>query len=130
MLSKKLYRLSWDHLGGFLSFLCMIHCLVLPWLLIMLPFALLLDEYVHLWLFLAITPTAALAAWSGFRQHRQHLPAIFILLGVFLVGIAALRPIGEGLEVTLTVVGSLLLIFGHVHNGRLRDNYRLAMQIS
>jgi len=99
-------------------------------MLIMLPFALLLDESVHLWLFLAIAPIATLAAWSGIREHRQHLSAIFILLGVFLVGIATLTPIGEGLEVTLTVAGSLMLIFGHVHNGRLRNKHRHAMRAS
>lgn len=123
-------RLDLDILGSTLSFLCLIHCLVLPWMAALLPVTQLLDESAHVWLFLAIAPAAALAAWSGFRSHRQHLPAALMGGSVCLVGIAAFAPINATLEVLITLAGSVLLIAGHVHNGRLKLVHRIVMQAS
>lgn len=130
MFAKNIRWLDWDRLGGALSFLCLIHCLVLPWMAALLPVTLLLDESAHVWLFLALAPAAALAAWSGFRTHRKHLPSTFMATGVLLVGIAAFTPINEALEVALTVAGSLLLITGHIHNRRLKPVHRRVIQAS
>lgn len=130
MRSQAIRLLKWDSLGGILSFLCLIHCLVLPWLAALLPVTLLLDESAHSWLFMALGPAAALAAWSGFQEHRYSLPSVLLAAGVFLVGIAAFMPIDEVWEVTLTVTGSLLLISGHIHNGRLTLIHRIALQLS
>lgn len=130
MRSQTIRRLDLDILGSTLSFLCLIHCLVLPWMAAMLPVTQLLDESAHVWLFLAIAPAAALAAWSGFRIHHRHSPGVFMAAGVCLVGIAAFAPINETLEVLITLAGSLLLIAGHVHNGRLKLVHRIVMQAS
>jgi len=130
MLFRNNRWLYWDGLGGFLSLLCLIHCMVLPWLAALLPITLLLDESAHIWLFLALAPAAVMAAISGYRTHRQHLPIILIVPGVMLVGGAAFTPISESLEVSLTIVGSLLLIIGHLLNGRLKFGQSMVLQTS
>jgi hypothetical protein len=106
-------------LGGVLSFLCLIHCLVLPWMAALLPIALLTDESAHAWLFAALAPAALLAAFTGYRANADPKPAWGLVVGVTLVGAAAFAPWLESVETLLTVVGSLLLIGCHGHNLRL-----------
>ena len=130
MLSQTMRRLGQDFLGGALSFLCLIHCLLLPWMAVLLPVTLLMYESAHVWLFMALAPAAAIAGWSGFRAHHQQLPGTLMAAGVMLVGGAGFAPINESLEVSLTVAGSFLLIAGHIHNGRLKLIHRIATQIS
>lgn len=114
------HHLPWNGLGGTLSFLCLIHCLALPWLAVLMPMAPLLDESAHLYLFLLLAPIAAFAAWQGLRKHGKSKPAIYLSFGLALAAMALLAPIGESLEILLTVIGSLLLISGHVLNSRPR----------
>lgn len=108
-----------DMLGGALSFLCLIHCLVLPWMAALLPIALLLDESAHTWLFAALAPAALLAAVTGYRANGEPRPAWGLVAGVALVGAATFLPALEPVETALTVIGSLLLIGCHGHNLRL-----------
>lgn len=128
MYTKTLHLLKWDSLGGFLSFLCLIHCLILPWMAALLPFTLWLDETAHIWLFCALVPAAALAAWNGFHEHGQILPIAFMSTGIALVGLGAFLPMSKTLETVLTVAGSLLLVSGHIINGRLTLIHRIAAQ--
>lgn len=128
MLSRTLFHLSPDFLGGVLSFLCLIHCLMLPWMAALLPVTLISDESVHVWLFLALGPAAAMAGWGGLREHRRHLPVLLMASGVLLVGSAVFAPINQALEVPITVTGSALLIAGHIHNGRMKRVHRIVMQ--
>jgi len=130
MLSRTTRRFSPDFLGGALSFICLIHCLLLPWMAALLPVTRMVDESAHTWLFLTLAPIAVFAGWTGFREHRQQLPGTLMAAGVLLVGSAAFAPINETLEVSLTVAGSLLLIAGHIHNGRLKLIHRIATQTS
>lgn len=130
MFSKNIRRVDWDRLGGALSFLCLVHCLVLPWMAALLPVTLLLNESAHIWLFLALAPATVLAASSGFRTYRRHLPSTLMATGVLVVGVSAFTSINEALEVTLTVAGSLLLIASHIYNGRLKLIHRIVMQAS
>jgi hypothetical protein len=113
-------NLPWNGLGGTLSFLCLIHCLALPWLAVLLPVAPLLDESVHLYLFLLLTPIAALAAWQGLSKHGKRMPPIFLGIGLVLVALAMLLPVSRASEIMLTAAGSLLLLTGHVLNSRPR----------
>lgn len=108
-----------DMLGGVLSLLCLIHCLVLPWMAALMPITLLMDESAHAWLFAALAPAALLAAFTGYRTHGDPKPAWGLAAGVALIGVAAFVTWLETIETPLTVIGSLMLIGCHGLNMRM-----------
>ena len=104
------------------SLLCLVHCLALPLLLLMLPAAIatyVLAESFHWMILAALAPFAGLAFWLGFRQHGSVGPVITGLPGLACLGLALLPGFSTH-EVTLTVLGSVLLLAGHLGNWRLR----------
>lgn len=106
-----------------LSSLCIVHCLLFPLAVAMLPFlgqALPAGEAVHVWLLLAAPAISAPALWIGYRVHRQLVPsalalggASFLAAGLFLSD----RALGETIA---TVVGAALLAIAHLRNASLR----------
>ena len=122
----KLQQFS-DKVAIGLSFLCVIHCLFLPVLLILIPpisgLMAIDDEAFHIWLLYAVIPISVIALAMGYLHHRN--------INVFFVGIICLGTLtlaallghdilGEYGEVILTVIGSLIIAFGHIRNYRLR----------
>lgn len=116
-----------DKLAIGISVLCMLHCLLLPLALILLPaatgLALLNHELVHEGLLFAIIPISVVALLAGYRHHGS-LPALLfgsigmlLLIGAVLV---AHEQSGEIAEIAMTVIGSVLLIYGHVVNYKQR----------
>ena len=105
------------------SLLCLIHCLALPLLLLLLPGILGLfaqSEAFHYAALAFVVPSAFAAFWLGYRRHRSLPPALLGFCGVICLVIALLPGLAEGEELWITVVGSLLLVTGHVMNWRLR----------
>ncbi len=109
----------WDAGGMTLSGLCLVHCLVLPFLGALLPLAgaLAEDERVHI----AVVALAAPAAWFAFaKTFRRHwtwwwLPLMgFAGLGLLIAGLFA----GEPHEVAFTVAGGVTLAAAHLINLR------------
>lgn len=111
----------WDRLGIGLSGLCMVHCLVLPVVLSLLPLWPALYQ-VHGWLhpvFAAfVIPTTVFAMVSGYRRHgRRDIPVwLGVGLGIVLTGWLAHEGLGRVGETAVTVLGSGLLIVGHAQN--------------
>lgn len=114
----------WDRLGLALSGACVLHCLLVPVAISLLP---LWPAVVaaHVWLHpvfaLLLVPTTVLAARGGLRRHRRRHVAGLLGAGLALLLVAA----GLGLavpslwfEVALPLLGSALLIAGHVSNWR------------
>lgn len=105
-----------------LSLLCSIHCLTFPIIITLSPTiaALQLDnEAFHLWMVLAVLPTSIFALTMGCKQHKH-----FYLIGLGLVGLTCLllavvlgeASLGEVGEKSLTVIGALIISFGHYKN--------------
>lgn len=95
----------------------MIHCLALPFLGALLPFAGVLakDERVH-WVIIAIAIPTALLAFGGrilARRNGWRLAAL-AALGVTLMAVALFAE--ERFEVMLTVAGGAALAAAHVLN--------------
>ncbi|WP_089375301.1 MerC domain-containing protein [Methylobacillus rhizosphaerae] len=107
-------------MGNLVSWLCLIHCTVLPWLAFILPLSFLLDDSVHLWLFVALFPAAVFGAWSGWLHHGNGRPSLLLAIGLALVGCATFIPMSAAAEIALTIPGSLFLITGHTLNRRLQ----------
>ncbi|MFQ5571160.1 MAG: MerC domain-containing protein [Rhodothermales bacterium] len=114
----------WDRVGIAVSGICVVHCLLLPVALAVLPLWP-LGEALHGWLHpvfaLLLVPTTVMAAVSGYRKHRQQV--VVALLGTGLVAILVAGGLGYAhpgvaVETALTLCGSGLLIAGHWRNWR------------
>ena len=111
-----------DKLGMILSIGCMIHCLLLPIILPLLPllgFMVKHDGRFHLCLASAITVVALLALIPGVKQHKNYRPISFAALGISMITFAGLMEyIGVGVfsAIAITVCGSCYLTLGHYLN--------------
>lgn len=133
---KKLIGAS-DKAAIVLSFMCVLHCLALPVILIILPSVSSLlafsDERFHLWLVFAVIPVSVFAIISGYLHHRHSnvvwLGAIGLLM---LVGAALFAHdiLGEKGEVIFTLVGSVLVACSHFRNLQLSTKKRYENQLS
>lgn len=107
-----------------LSLLCTIHCLVLPFVTLMLPsltFGFFGEESFHIWMLVAVIPTSIIALSMGCRKHKGYqllliggLGLTFLIAGAF-VG----HDLGEIWEKAFTVIGAALIAIGHIWNYRL-----------
>ena len=115
-----------DRVAIGLSFMCIVHCLLLPVLLVLAPSAFLAfvsDESVHKVLLLAIVPVGIYAIIAGFKTHKKISVIVLISIGLLLListGLLEHEVLGESGEVLLTLSGSLLIAMGHIQNVRLR----------
>lgn len=103
------------------SLACLVHCLVLPLAILLLPTLaafLALPEAFHLWALAFAVPTSIIAMALGYRRHRRHRPWQLGAAGLALLAAGALLMPSEMAETALTVAGALLLSFGHVLNWR------------
>jgi len=107
------------------SFLCLVHCLALPFLLAALPAlatALPVSERFHIWILAFAAPTSAVALWTGWLGHGAVFPMLVGAVGLALLATGA-SVFGEtSLEIPVTVCGSLILAAAHLRNWRLRHH--------
>jgi hypothetical protein len=78
-----------DKLGILASGLCMIHCLVVPLLLLLLPSLLSgVEDSTHKILLWVVTPLALMALVQGYLRHRCLSPLIVGFIGLLLMGLS------------------------------------------
>jgi hypothetical protein len=110
-----------DRLGAGVSFICAIHCAIVPFAATVLPllgFGFLADERIERTVLIASIALASASICWGIRVHRQH--RILLLFGaalcLILVGKTFAR---DKLEIALVVPGAILFVCGHGLNRRL-----------
>lgn len=114
-----------DKLAIGLSAACLFHCLVFPLMIILVPTLAVLplaDEAFHIWMVLAVVPTSIYALTLGCKQHKRYQLIVFGVLGLFCLLLAITLDealLGEAGEKIFTVLGALLLAYGHFRNYRL-----------
>lgn len=114
-----------DGIALTLTGVCGVHCLLTPVLLIAFPIlggSFLADEHFHLWMLLGILPTAGIATFLGCRKHKDRRVFAFTVVGLCFLGLAVFFGHHHHLHLAdkvLTVIGGILLAFGHVRNFRL-----------
>jgi hypothetical protein len=105
-----------------LSFLCIAHCIVLPLLIIFLP---LLSSYwissesFHLWLLIGVLFNSSYAISMGYFKHAKKSVLVWVVSGLSVLLLAfffGARLAGELGEKALTVIGALIVAFGHLKN--------------
>lgn len=105
----------WDVLGAGLSFLCIIHCAILPLLpMILSALPWLGDEKLHLGLLALISPVAIFAIIKGVKCHGRK--SLLLWAGIGLALLLSGPMAGEALEKPFTVIGSLTLAGTHLIN--------------
>lgn len=114
-----------DRLGICLSFICIVHCLLTPVLLLALPMMQVFESYhgsLHL-IFAFVIPLLALAAFvPGYRLHRDTRVLKMGLTGFVLIVCGIIIPHAleiEWLVPVITIPGSVFLIRAHLLNRNL-----------
>jgi hypothetical protein len=108
------------------SALCLVHCLILPVAIMILPFlaaALEYSEWFHVAFLGFAAPSSLYALLSGIRIHGQSKPLAYGVTGLAFLLLGLLLDDRAIYEMLATVVGSGLLIAGHIQNLRLRRRY-------
>lgn len=113
---------SLHRMGIFVSFLCLLHCVALPLILILAPplgLSLLESQSTqHWWLFcLALFISMAAFIWN-LGQSPDALVLLSGTSGLLLLYLGITHVFAHDLETPLTVAGSLLLAFAHLRNWR------------
>jgi hypothetical protein len=113
---------SLDRVAVFLSGLCLLHCLAIPFAVLLGP---LLSGWlnhsetrVHWALLLLAIPISALALWRGYQRHSSALTLMMGAIGLTLMFVAVTHWFGEQMEIALTVIGVTLLMIAHIRNMR------------
>ena len=118
-----------DRVGATASFLCAIHCALLPFVLALLPFfglEFLADHRFERGFVLFACALALVALIRGFRRHQRPLPLMLAIpgLSLLIVGVTFAENYSIVLHSVLVTCGGLLLASAHFVN--LRRDSRLA----
>lgn len=109
-----------------ISALCLVHCLVLPVALALIPSVALLstlnDEMFHLALVALVLPTSLVALTLGCKRHRNWGVLTLGVAGILVLLVTAILGhdyLTEFQEKAFTVLGAILVAASHVQNFRL-----------
>ena len=114
-------QLFTDKLAISLSAICVLHCLFMPSFLILSSWyaAISIDnEFIHYPILTAAIPVSAFALIKGFKNHKKLSYFVYGFFGLFLLAFAVLAAgiTGEIGEKSLTLLGSLFVIYAHYKN--------------
>jgi hypothetical protein len=119
------FKKNIDNLGILLSSICAVHCALLPILILVFPAVSIFlsdrEELTHILIFVFTLPAVFFAFYSMLRIHGEKTPLYFILPGLALVFIGTFvvhSVVGHIWEPLFVVVGSLLMLRGHLLNKR------------
>ncbi|MBC6424914.1 MAG: MerC domain-containing protein [Ekhidna sp.] len=112
-----------DKLGICASLVCLIHCLIVPFLLII-GFDTILhlidQEWIETGLILSSLLIGGYAFIRGFLSHRQHFVPVLFLAG-FLLLVNGEAVTNTWLAPILSVTGALIIIYAHFQNLKLKQ---------
>jgi hypothetical protein len=114
-------QLFTDKLAISLSAICVLHCLFMPSFLILSSWfaAFSIDnEFIHYAILIVAIPVSAFALTRGFKNHKKLSYFVYGFFGLFLLAFAVLAAgiTGEIGEKSLTLLGSLFVIYAHYKN--------------
>ena len=108
-----------------LSFICTVHCLALPLIVVFLPSLVVFnleDEASHFWMLAAVVPTSLFALTLGCKKHKKTgamaigMVGLTILVATILLGHDIL---GETGEKVFLLIGAIIIVIGHLKNQQL-----------
>jgi MerC mercury resistance protein len=106
-----------DKWAVLISLLCVVHCLILPFLILIIPFLGFLanEHWVHQVLILIAAPISAIALWRN-DGWRNPLNFALAFIGLLLLALTAFVPQLFVYEMPLSVTGALLIAYVHIRN--------------
>jgi hypothetical protein len=112
-----------DATAALLSGVCLVHCLLTPVVLTLLPVmgaVLFTHEAFHQLLLLFVLPTSLVGLWLGCRRHKNGAVAVLGGIGMALITLAAFGHATFGIEGErwLTSAGGVILAASHFLNFR------------
>lgn len=113
--------LLWDRLGIGVSGICAIHCLIFPIIISILPLwpiATTIHDWTHPVFVILLVPTVYFASRRSHYSKKVTLPLVTGLVLVILGWLLGHYWFGAGVETTMTLIGSAVLIAGHWMNFR------------
>lgn len=110
-----------DRVGAMASFVCAIHCALLPFVLTLLPLlglGFLASHRFERWFVLFAVSLALFALVSGYRRHHHDMPLRLALpgLALLLLGVTWAESYPLAVHATLVTCGGLLVAAGHFTN--------------
>ena len=110
-----------DATGIILSSLCFLHCLAVPFITTG-ALAWVASESIHIGLTIVLAGVVILVAWPSYKQHRYAIVPTLLVSGLALLIAAIVTEgvLGEYAETSLTALGSVVLLLGHILNLRFR----------
>ena len=116
-----------------LSGLCLLHCLLLPVIITLLPFLdQFSDRHLHAEMLIVVLPVSLIALTVGFRRHadKRVVGLGFAGLLLLLVGATLAHSLyGVVADRMLTITGSVILALAHYRNSRLSRGCRTPASI-
>jgi hypothetical protein len=106
-------------LGIWLTVLCIIHCTILPLLIVLFPMLLPFEsahEWLHAAFALLLIPATTFAAMRGYRMHRKPIVPILFAVGLALFSIGAFCGVSDTMETPTIVAAGMLILFGYWRN--------------
>ena len=119
-----------DHAAIALSGLCLVHCLLLPFLIVALPLLSQLNEaHFHSKMLLVVVPVSVVAFALGYRHHRNKAIIAWGIAGIAILyfgGTFAHANYGILADSLLTMAGAIILATSHYFNNRMAGHARAA----
>ncbi|EZH76056.1 hypothetical protein ATO12_04500 [Aquimarina atlantica] len=123
----KTIRVNWDFIGFSASFLCMLHCILLPVCITLFPLmglAFLTDEFYEFFLIGTSMMIAMFAMYNGYKKyHGKSLPTFLVITTLILFGIGLLIE-NHLIEKALHFLGTSSLIIAHYYNWKFTKDYK------
>jgi hypothetical protein len=114
-------KITWDFVGFWVSFVCGIHCVIMPFALGLTPFTnfgLMLNEYFELIVIISSVMIASYAVFSGYNKHKSFQPIVLMVLG-FLIIFSTKLIIEDQFEMIMMPIGALFIALAHLRNHKL-----------
>ncbi|MEL6368063.1 MAG: MerC domain-containing protein [Pseudomonadota bacterium] len=112
-----------DRVGMLLSAACVLHCALIPLILIFGSThafgGAAMDEFIHIAMGVVVIPVSGLAFWGGWLRHRRDHVLVIGALGMLLIVVGATVMhdwLGLVGDIVVTTAGSVLLIYAHWQN--------------
>lgn len=109
----------WDRIGIIASSVCLVHCLLVPIILMAFPFVESQHNHFHEVLTIFVVVPAFLAFIPGYRKHKNLSVLLFAITGLgFILFTAFFEDIylSHIAARVITILGSMLMILAHARN--------------
>jgi len=124
-INMKKQPINFDKLSIGLSFLCALHCLALPFAVVLIPSLIALplaDEAFHKWMVFIVLPISLFALTMGCKGHKRYRVLLVGGVGLTILAGAAFFGhdlLGHNAEKVLTLIGTSIIAIGHYWNYKL-----------